>query len=352
MPRAVRATTRRLTVLPVLGGLVGWVTACPAPAPRGSDLHDAPTPGPVPRHATAEAAITPEPAPAIAPAPAPAPAPSPALAAEGVRPVVRATWQALEAVDAGDPDAMARVMTEDARWFPPGSLEESVGAGEARRALSPWSGDDVALDVRRIIDLDGAFAAQVTVAGTEGPGLRHEMVLVIETRDDRVTAVRQYGDPLGPVRPRPGHPTEPLDLGPVGEPVVELGTPAPALAQTARALASAIDERRDDDARARLADDVVLHDVTGRRTLRGRDAYVTGMRDALGEAGHLRVDALHEGARAVIVEGAVLGREADAPTDPREHGFADVHRVVDGAIAETWHYVNRRNRPHPSPLRR
>jgi ketosteroid isomerase-like protein len=168
-------------------------------------------------------------------------------------------------------------------------------------------------------------------------------------------AVRQLGDPLGPVRPRTGPGTseatseaEPLALGPAGEVVLEGGAPDPSLADLTRSLMDAVEARKDDAVRALLAEDVVLHDLATRRTRRGRDAWVAGMRETLGETGHVTVDRHHPGARFVVVEGAVHGREADpaAPASPpQEHGFADVHRVVDGAIAETWRYVNRRGRP-------
>lgn len=362
MPYAARPAAQHSALL----ALVGWLAACPAPVPSADPARrelpadprpaePAPSPAPAPSPSVA----TPEPAPE--PPPTPDASLPPALAAEGVRPVMRSLWQALEAVDAGDAEAMGRAMTEDGRWLPPGSLEEAArGAADMHRAMVPWGSTDVELDVRRILDLDrdGLFAAQVSVAAREG---RNELVLLIEPRGDQIAEVRHFGDPLGPVRPRASH-AEPLDLGPVGEVALAADPADPALVGVARSLVDAVEGRNDDAVRALLAADVVLHDVAGRRTRRGRDAYVEGMRETLGEAGHVAVDGVHAGAGFVVVEGALLGREtsgaapapsskgppenaADPAAPPKEHGFADVHRVVDGTIAETWHYVNRRGRP-------
>jgi ketosteroid isomerase-like protein len=113
-----------------------------------------------------------------------------------------------------------------------------------------------------------------------------------------------------------------------------------------KSLTLALDGRKDAAASAMLAEDVVLHDVIARRTRRGRPGYLAGHRATLGEAGHLVLDRHHAGPRWVVIEGAVHGRESTPEGAALEHGFADVHRVVDGAIVETWHYVNRRGRPH------
>jgi ketosteroid isomerase-like protein len=191
----------------------------------------------------------------------------------------------------------------------------------------------------------------VSIASAEAPADPHELVLVVEARGDRIAEVRHYGDPLGPVRARASA-TDPLALGPAGEVALERGAPEAGVVGIARALVAGVEAHDDDAVRALLAEDVVLHDVTARRTRRGRDAYVAGLH----EAGRVAVDRQHAGARFVVVEGAVLGPEpSGAPTEaadpsapaspPQEHGFADVHRVVDGKVAETWRFVNRRGRP-------
>jgi ketosteroid isomerase-like protein len=347
----------------VLLSVTGLLAACPAPTPSSEAARrEPPAPRPAePAEVAPPPAIAPRPAPpvaAIEPAAEALPLP-PALAAEGVRPVVRSLWRALEAVDAGDAAALAGAMTEDGRWFPPGSDQESVqGPADLQRAMGPWSSAELALDIRRIVDPgDGPFAAQVTVASLENPVLRYELVLLVEPRGDRIAAVRHFGDPLGPVRVGPNE-EEPLALGPLGEPVLERGASEPALVDVARALTTALDGVEDEAARARLAEDVVLHDVAARRTRRGREGYLAGMRETLGPTGHLAVDRHLAGSGFVVLEGAVYGREASSAakaegeaTTPQEHGFVDVHRVVDGLIAETWHYVNRRGRPPRPRLR-
>jgi ketosteroid isomerase-like protein len=339
MPRAARS--RSFLPAPLL--LAAGSLACPAPTPRTE-----PARGETPAKAEPVVASSPK-------------VVEPSLAADGVRPVVRTFWQALEAVDAGDAGALAHAMTEDGRWLPPGRFEESLqGAAQLQRAMNPWSSDGVEIDVRRVIDPgEGAFVAQVSVASGRDPTLRHELVLLVEPRDDAIAAVHHFGDPLGPLRWGPSK-EEPLDLGLVGEPtmVAVSGVAAAAQMDLAEQLTAAIERRDDDAVRARLAADVVLHDVAARRTRRGPDGYLTGIRETLGAAGHLRVDRRLAGSGFAVLEGAVLGREAAAdatgagaePAEPQEHGFADVHRMVDGAIAETWHYVNRRGRPyHPRP---
>lgn len=360
MSRALGSVARRLVRLPSIAWLAawlaGWLVACPAPAPSPY-AHREPPPAP-PRGAE------PAPAPDLATAPDRSSLPS-ALAAHDVRPAVRSLWQALEAVDAGDAEAMARVMIEGGRWLPPGSFEESVaGAVDLRRAMSPWSSPTVELDVRRIILLsplggDTPFAVQVSVASHDAPAARHELVLLVDTRGDHIAAVHHFGDPLGPIRARAPNEAEPLDLGPASPLVLEDGAPEHGAAEAAhleatRRLMDAVDGRDDAGVRARVVEDAVLHDVAARRTRRGRDAYAAGMRETLGETGHVAVDRLHAGGGFVIVAGSVFGREPEpatpAPSPAQEHGFADVHRMVDGAIAETWHYVNRRGRPHhPRP---
>jgi hypothetical protein len=363
MPHRPVAFGRIRALLSVTGLLAG----CPAPAPSSENARREPLP---PRSAApAEVPPAAEPAevsPAAEPAPAPTPTPAadaialpPTLAAEGVRPVVRSLWRAIEGVDAGDPAAIAGAMTEDGRWFPPGSPAEATrDASELQRAMLPWSNVDLELDVRRVVDPgDGPFAAQVSVASREDPALRYELVLLVEPRSDRIAAVHHFGDPLGPLRMGPGK-EEPLALGPVGEPALERGAADPTLAVAARELAADLDGRSDEAVRARLAEDVVLHDVTARRTRRGRDGYLEGMRETLGPTGHLAVDRHLTGAPFVVLEGAVYGREAassgkpeGAAAAPQEHGFVHVHRIVDGAIVETWHYVNRRGRPHRPRVR-
>jgi ketosteroid isomerase-like protein len=342
--------------------LAGLLAACPAPAPSSGTVtleagpRGAEPAGPEPalRSPSVEPAPTPlvqaDPTPTLAPDSGGASLP-PALAADGVRPVVRSLWQALDAVGSGDPDAMARAMTPDGRWFPPGRVEESVQGSDAlRRAMAPWGSPELELDVRRIIvpDGEGPFVAQVSVASRKDLAARHEVVLRVEPGGDRIAAVHHFGHPLGPVRAYPRE-QEPLDLGPVGEVALVGGASEPARAEAIAKLMAAIDERKDDAARALLAEDAVLHDVTAGRTRQGRDGYVAGMRETLGETGHLAIDRRLAGGSFVVVEGAIFGRDAEAqPGAPQEHGFADVHRMVDGTIAETWRYVNRRGRPHRS----
>jgi ketosteroid isomerase-like protein len=262
--------------------------------------------------------------------------------------VIRALWQALEAVDGGDPEAMARVMTPDAHWFPPGGTEEAVRNGpDMSRAMGPWSNEALEVDIRRVIDLgDRPFVAQVSVGNRKQPSLRYELVLLVETRGDRIAAVHHFGDPLGPVRVGPNE-QEPLDLGPLVDPTLEGGPPVVAHGDTTLRLVEALEDRNDATVRALLAADVVLHDVTARRTRRGRDAYLTGFHETLGPKGHLEVIRHHASERFVIIEGTLHGREPApqaATATPQEHGFADLHRLADGVIVETWHYVNRRGR--------
>lgn len=335
------------------------LAACPAEGPSSTtarrDPAAPPSAGPAlstdPPATVPPATVPPTTGPALEALP-------PALAAAGVRPVVRSLWRALEAIDAGDAAAMAPAMTDDGRWFPPGRPEESVGGpAELQRAMDPWTGDEIELDVRRIIDPgDGAFVAQVTVANREGAGLRNELVLLVEPRGDLVAAVHHFGDPLGPVRLGAGGKEEPLALGPVGEPTLEGGPAVATAVDAAKQLAVAVDARADEAARAYLREDVVLHDVIARRTRQGREGWLAGMRETLGPIGRLVVDQHLAGPRFIVLEGAIYGRDGDArdgdaKAEPQEHGFVDVHRIVDGAIAETWHYVNRRSRPYRPRLR-
>jgi ketosteroid isomerase-like protein len=370
MPHAVRPVARLLPLLALLPATAGLLTACPAPAPRPDAAARGEPPRAVPS-ATAEPAAPGEPAtprtevePAVGSAPAPTPAADPApphapgiplppeLAAEGVRPVVQSLWRALEAVDAGDADAMAQAMTADGRWFPPGGLEESAqGPDDLRRAMGPWGSDAVTVDVRRVIDLGGSpFIAQVSIGNREQPTFHYELALLVEVEGDRIAAVHHFGDPLGPVRVGPSE-QEPLDLGPVAAVALEGGPPEVAHVDATRQLVAALDGREHDAVRALLAEDVVLHDVVARRTRRGRDGYLEGWRATLGPTGHVAVIRHYAGRRFVAMEGAIHGRDAEgkpqaAEGEPQEHGFADIHRLADGKIVETWHYLNRRGRPH------
>jgi ketosteroid isomerase-like protein len=364
MPHAARSVARLLpllALLPVGAGLL----ACPAPmpSPEAATRRQPPTATPpVTAEPAAPARVEPASAPTPAPAPAPDPAPAPAatsapavplppaLAAEGVRPVVQSLWRALEAVDTGDADAMARAMTSDGRWFPPGSPAESVqGPADLRRAMGPWSNERVEVDVRRVIDLGGSpFVAQLSIGNREQPAFRYELVLLVEVRDDRIAAVHHFGDPLGPVRVGAIE-QEPLDLGPVAAVELEGGPPDVANVDATKQLVAALEGRKDDAVRALLAEDVVLHDGPARRTRHGRDGYLEGWRETLGPKGHMEVTRHHAGQRLVVMEGTLYGRDAET-----SHGFADIHRLADGKIVETWHYVNRRGQPlrlqQPTPL--
>lgn len=262
--------------------------------------------------------------------------------------VARATWRALEAVDAGDAEAMSLVMTSDARWFPPGSVEESVDnqPGTMARAMAPWSGPDVELSVRRVIEPGyGPVVVQLAVDRVSSPGAGNELVLLIKGRGEQMQTVRQYGDALGPLRFHPEDRERTLDLGPIAEPTWHAGPADDAAMAVVEALGKAIEARDEAAVRAQLADGVRLHDVKARRTREGEDGFLEGMRGTLGEDGHLV--ALHQfgAGETVVVEGAVYGLEADDEGNPREHGFADVHRLAGGEIVETWHYLNRRGRP-------
>lgn len=343
---------------PLLYAGIVLLCACPASAPSAdaTQRNAAPTAAPTePTLPVEPAAPAPAPAPTmlVEPSPDPAAPPDlpPALAAPGVRPVVQSLARALEAVAAGDPDAMGRVMLTEARWFPPGSPQESVGNGsELRRAMSPWGTPELGVDLRRVIDLGGSpWFAQVSIASREQPTMRYELALMIETQGDRISAVHQFGDPLGPVRIGPNE-QEPLDLGPTTV-VLEGGPPTLAHVDATKRLAEALQARNDDAVRALLAEDVVLHDVIARRTRRGRDGYLAGFAETLGEAGHLVVDEHYAGERMVVMVGAIDSRGTQADAEAMEHGFADIHRLADGKVLETWHYVNRRGRARRPRLR-
>ncbi|MCX4245989.1 nuclear transport factor 2 family protein [Paraliomyxa miuraensis] len=318
------------------------VVGCPSPAPR-------PTPATAERPPAPEAKVEPtpaepEPRPLAPPPPVDAGPPLPAALTAANSPM-QSLWRALESVDGGDSDALGPILRPDGRWFPPGSVAESVSGSDLPRAMLPWTGPSVEIDVRRMIDLGGPFVAQVAV--TEPPN-RHELVLMVMPRGDGIGAIHHHGDPLGPIR-LGSDPSEPMDLGPLGEVALERGKPNPDAIALVTDLTEALDGRKDDAARARLAETVVLHDIIARRTRRGRDAYLAGFQATMGDSGHLTIARSHSAAGWVVVEGAVHGREPSAE-NPQEFGFADVHRVIDGAIAETWHYVDRRGRPRSPRL--
>jgi ketosteroid isomerase-like protein len=128
---------------------------------------------------------------------------------------------------------------------------------------------------------------------------------------------------------------------------LEGGPPDVAHVDATKQLVAALDGRKDDAVRALLAEDVVLHDVSARRTRRGRDGYLEGWRETLGPKGHVAVARHYAGQRFVVMEGTLYGRDAK----PQAHGFADIHRLADGKIVETWHYVNRRGQPHQPQIR-
>lgn len=305
-------------------------TGCPAPAPRASPAQ---TPPPV------AAPERPRSTPTAADASLPA-----ALAGEGVRPVVRALWRAIEAVDAGDADAMARAMTEDARWFPPGSARESVGGPQQLgRAMAPWTAESIELDLRRVIDLGGSpFVAQLSVGHDGGAG-RYELVLMVEVAGDRISSIRHYGDPLGSVRAGP--PTVEPPLGPPGPVERAAGPPTIEHVASTRALAEALERGDDETARALLAPQVVMHDVRARKTWHGPTDVTTAYRADLGPRGHLTIAHHYAGSQYVVVEGALSIGQTKEDDVPRERGFVDLHRLERGKIAETWHYLNRRDRP-------
>ncbi len=356
MPYVVRSLAWHWSPLCAAAGLL---CACPAATPhpdatgsRGAPVQAAarveppatPVPAVVPTAPAVEPAVEPEADPSALELP-------PALAAPDVRPVVQSLWRALEGVDAGDADAMGRVMVDGGRWFPPGSPEESVGTGaDLRRAMGPWSSHTLDVELRRVIDLGASpVFAQLSVADREQPELRYELALMIDVRGDRIAAVHHYGDPLGPVRVGPSA-EEPLDLGPVAL-VVEGGAPSVAHADAVGRLRDALDGRDEAAARALLDEGVVLHDVVARRTRRGPEGYLAGFRELLGEAGHLKVSQLEAGESFVVMVGVIDGRSKNADGQPMEHGFADVHRLVGRKVVETWHYVNRRGRAQPPTLR-
>lgn len=344
MPTLVPTPTR----LAVLGVL--WLTACPAPSDpfsTGQARKQGPSGEPGSSVATpAELAAPAEPA-------APAELADPALPASlaNAPALARTVWSTLEAIDDGDAEAMSQVMAPTARWFPPGSIEESVSndSGQLARALAVWTSPDVSIDVRHLVVTGGPLVAQIAVVDADTPEYGYEIVLLFEERGDQIAMVRQYGDPLGPVRMSAEDLAgRSLAIGPVGSPVVHTGPADPASVALVEAAHDGLEAREDAAVRSRIAEAVVVHDIKGRRTRKGADDYLEVMKSTLGEEGHLMRLKTHAAGNWVIVEGAVYGVETDADGNAREHGLVDVHRLEGGAIAETWHYLNRRGRPHRS----
>ena len=242
---------------------------------------------------------------------------------------------------------MGAAMLPSARWFPPGSPDESIGNddGTIERGMKPWAAGDLALDIRRVIDLGGPpLIAQVSIDKTTDPNVRFELVLLLDVKEGKIASVRQYGDPLGPVRSRAEDTEGTLDLGPIGTISVEGGQPNLDHVKAAKTQLEALNGSLKDLAPL-LSDNVLLHDVSVRRTREGKDEYQQGYRATLGEKGKVDAAHMHATANFVMVEGAVHGKATADDGSPREHGFVDIHRFEDGVIAETWHYVNRRGRP-------
>ena len=327
-------TLVRLATLMMLAG-------CPNSSPTPTKA----IPRPAAESSPPAEAKSPDPAQSLPSEPTPS-ASDPSRPPEHARAPVKALWNGIEGVDGGDADAMARAMTEPARWFPPGGASDSVGGeAELRRAMAPWSSPEVELDLRRVIDPgDSQFIAQLSVSSDEGRR-RYEMALVVRTKGDRIQTVRHYGDPLGPVRLGPAA-VDPLDLGPVGSVAFEGGAANAENIATARALTEAL-ERRDDEAAVALLDPaVVLHDIRARKSRRSPKDFATAYRADLGTKGHLTIAHHYAGTQYVVLEGSLRGHEDDEVG--QEHGVLDVHRLQDGKIAETWHYLNRRARVAPS----
>ncbi|MEX1362666.1 MAG: nuclear transport factor 2 family protein [Nannocystaceae bacterium] len=329
--------------LAVVGSL--WLTACPAPpaGPAPSASRDASTPS---------AAVEPESAtaPVTAPTTEPTPAsvePSVPTAISQSSALAHTLWTALEELDAGDPDAMTRALAPTARWFPPGSPAESIGVDEMPRAMANWSGPDVTLDIRRVIDPGvPPLIVQLVVERDGEVPLANEIVLLVDGQADQIASVRQHGDPLGPIRERAEDSGRTLDLGPVGQPSLERGEAPPAHVGLVGRLVQALEARDADATQPLVAQTAVLHDIQARRTHRGRSEVITGLLATLGEQGHLTVQHQYATASMVVVEGAVFGREQDPDGSDREHGFVDIYRLEGGEIVETWRYLDRRGRPH------
>ncbi|MCH9683485.1 MAG: hypothetical protein K0V04_18755 [Deltaproteobacteria bacterium] len=366
MPTAFVALVSRTTA--ALGALavasIGALGGCPSPAPqpRGDAEQGART-HPVaanPPHSTPSPPA--ERAPPTRPDPpaitttavmAPAEVLPPALRDPSVREVVQRLWQALETVDAGNPDGMAALVGETGRWLPPGGPDDGVtGATTLRRAMAPWTRDGLNLAMRRVIDLGGSpLFVQLSVGPDLGaPGPRYEMALVVELDDDGLREIRQYGDPLGPVRAWPQDVDGTLALGTPAAPTVEGGDPVVPHVVATRTLLAALDPQKSDrpprDALP-LARTVVMHDIVARRTHHGPTAYLGAFAKTLGP-GRIHVEHHYAGRRFVVVEGSIHDRGLMREGIVLAHGFADIHRFEGGQIVETWHYENRRGRPEPT----
>lgn len=263
-------------------------------------------------------------------------------------PIVHAFYAALSAVDAGDRDAMDPVMLPRAPWLTPGEVEGAPIAGmNLARAMAPWSGPAVHPNVRRVVDLGAArVLVLLNVSADDRPGSDYELALVLDGKGDRISSIRHYGDPLGPVSARPEDAGRTLDLGPTDPPVLDRGEPTVHHVAVVRSWRQALASRAPAKARATLADDVVLHDVTRRRTTRGAAAMISAFSKALGDDGALEILHEHATASMVMVEGAIYGLHTDADGHPVEHGVLDLYRLRDGVIVEAWRFLNRRGRPH------
>ncbi len=351
-PECGRITCARATVGVVVTALLG---GCPAPTPdsrpntgqrtRASPAHDD-APGPPTTSTVDRTATTDDTHGTPSPSTLPAHLPS-TLRAPGVRSVVHELWLALEAVDAGDPDAIATMMPSGT-WLPPGGPADAVtGADPLRRAMAPWTRPGLDIAVRAVIDLGGRLVTMLVTVGPDGggPSPRYEMVLMLEHGDEGDATMRHYGDPLGPVRSLPADVGGTLAVGPVpAEPAVHGGPPVVAHVAATRTLLAALGPNPAPTPPP-LATTVVLHDIVARRTHRGPDAYLAEYRATLGPTGHIQVSHHYAGRHWVIVEGTIHGQTAAPGQPPGAHGFADVHRLEHGQIVETWHYFNRRGRP-------
>lgn len=328
-------------------GVLLWLAGCPAPTPSSPrKAPPASDPAPAPSEAAAQPTPTPgEPAEPTPTEPTPEVDPDLPAALAGASPATRLVWSSMEAVDDGDVGVLSQAMHPTARWFPPGSLQESVGNIELERALASWAGPSVTLHPRRLIDAGDQVVLQVAARHAGNPA-GFEVGLVFEIRQDQIAMVRQYGDPLGPVRPRPEDTGATLDLGPPDALAVSQGEADPALTTVVEALSRAIEARDEAAMRAVLGRDVVLHEVKERRNLAGPEAYAKAMTAAVGEKGHQMTLGTRAVGDRVIVEGAIYGVTTDEDGSAREHGVLDIHRVQGGQIVETWRYLNRRGRPH------
>lgn len=327
-------------------GAAGCPSATPSPTPAAKSAGDKATPTPAGAEAKsgtpiAEATPT-EPPPAQVDDSVPEP-----LRGD-VSPIARSFWQALTAVDGGDGAAMGAVMHPGSPWLVPGSVAEAPIAGrDLPRAMAPWGGPASGLSIRRVVDLGPKrIVVQLSVSSVAHPGLEFEMALFIDARDDLISAIRQYGDPLGPVRPRPEDSGRTLDLGPITAIDVAGGPPTVANVAAVKEVIAAVQSKKAAAIPAALSPTVVLHDVQGRRVHTGPEEFMSTYLAVLGEAGELEI--LHEHATKtfVVVEGAIHGRRTSDDGTPLEHGVADIYRLEDGKIVEAWHYLNRRGRPY------